>query len=1048
MEENLAPATDLIVCEICGNSVSRFDYDRHLRTHKEKRVETCQICLKSFTSKSRILLNFREYKFFLFLDLSNFKYHMAHHGNERPWLCNECPKNYKTKIDLLQHQRVHDKARDPFQCNVCGNYFKTRSNLNSHLRSHTPRGPQKCNLCDKLFINLRSHIQMVHHKVRKYICSVCSKPFGKKSGLDRHVITVHEKKRCWECDLCEKSFGEKAQLVRHRKIHFRPIVQEPDPDQVSDDQEIIEDSKRKMKCGTCKKVVNSKAALKRHKLLVHEKQKNLLCDFCPKMFGEAANLRRHILTSHKVEADEVNEGSTFPCSSCSKELNTKRGLNNHEKVCRIHQEKRLNNFEEEYFDDLSDAGSNDVEQVFLPGDEMLSIKQEPIVDTDNLSNEAADHLEPLEVMIKLEPEEEDQEADVDEKVNNEPLKEEVCDDEDQEMYDQEPDYLEDYIDEECVKDDVIVKYEENVTLNIVDGGLKKYECNLCQSSFKELRYFKSHYETVHTKNKRLTCNVGDCSETFVYRVQRMRHIRQKHPEIFEESDDGDKKVEQSIFECEICKVLLDTQMALDLHFQKMHSEGDDVLLEDCEVESETIIKFSKSGEETSERSKRTCTLCTPNKIFKKFSQFLHHTDELHVTHQCLHCQREFTHKRSLERHIKGVHDDIRDYECNEDGCTDKYRSSYALKQHQINYHNVGDKSDRTCTECEPNRTFKKPSYLTLHQKAVHFQETFQCPQCDREFSHKRSLERHIKGVHEDVRDYPCSEEGCGIKFRDNYTLNQHRINEHNKGDKSDRTCSMCTPPKVFKKVKYCRMHMESIHNTEPKFFCPICKRGFSFERSMTRHVKAIHEDRRDFKCSVEGCEKAFRSSYELKEHCKNIHEEKNVTEQGSFACELCEKVYLTRKGLYTHTKFVHEGVRWGAVSSCKLCKEVFDAKNSKYWKNKHWIQVHRNGEVKVRTCHVCSTDFQLFEDYKAHIISHFGYFICVICGHNFPDESALFMHSESHRKLDEDVRQYICDVCSHRLSTKPQLRIHMRKHFSQNYYICDVSQFRMNLRRF
>lgn len=78
-----------VVCEVCGQSILRIDYDRHFKGHREKRVEVCQICSKAFTN------------------ISNFKYHMAHHGTERPWLCNEqnCQKTYKTKIDLLQHQR-------------------------------------------------------------------------------------------------------------------------------------------------------------------------------------------------------------------------------------------------------------------------------------------------------------------------------------------------------------------------------------------------------------------------------------------------------------------------------------------------------------------------------------------------------------------------------------------------------------------------------------------------------------------------------------------------------------------------------------------------------------------------------------------------------------------------------------------------------------------------------------------------------------------------------------------------------------------------------
>lgn len=40
----------LVVCEICGSTVNRLEYERHLKTHKEKRVEICKICFKTFTS--------------------------------------------------------------------------------------------------------------------------------------------------------------------------------------------------------------------------------------------------------------------------------------------------------------------------------------------------------------------------------------------------------------------------------------------------------------------------------------------------------------------------------------------------------------------------------------------------------------------------------------------------------------------------------------------------------------------------------------------------------------------------------------------------------------------------------------------------------------------------------------------------------------------------------------------------------------------------------------------------------------------------------------
>lgn len=868
---------------------------------------------------------------------------MAHHGQERNWLCNECPKNYKTKIDLLQHQRVHDKARDPFRCPSCPMLFRTRSNYNTHLRTHNTKGPQQCSLCDgKVFVNLRSHIQMVHQKVRQHKCTICEKAFGKKSGLDRHIITVHERLKCWACDLCEKSFGEKAQLMRHRKVHFKPAHQEIDVSQITDDQEVFEKEKKCMRCGICKKTVNSKAALKRHKLLVHEKKKTLLCDFCPRFFGEKSNLMRHIIKSHTKESndsivkEEVEEDqsleTSFECGSCGRTLTTKWGWQAHENVCRIKQQEKLNRQFEDNDEEnvLSDIGL--MEQVFLVSgndddDESLVIKQEepPFVD-DNLSNASVSKFIPQvsqivlsetnEILIKQEPAEY---LDDDDIVNTEEETFELEESLEPETIVKEENKLdnessnqewEDAYSEPEKGDDQV--NEPAVTF------LKRYKCKLCPNTFKEKRYFQSHFLTVHGKKKVLKCTVSGCDENFVYRAQRLRHLRQKHPEIYEESDEGEKETElNDSFECELCDLVFECQNTLDNHIKQEHDANDD---------------------------EKTCELCNPYKVFKK------------------------------------------------------------------------------------------TRYLMLHLQAVHSDQTFSCEQCSKTFSFKRSLDRHIKGVHEDVRDFNCEESDCEKSFRNKYELKQHMIGSHNKGDKSDRTCKVCF--KVFKKVKYMEIHCTSVHNSEPQFSCPICQRSFSFQRSMERHVKAIHEDRRDYKCDADGCEKAFRSRYDLSEHFNNIHaliKKKKPAE--NVTCDICEKVCSTRKVLYSHKKLVHEGVKWGLKFECKLCKENFE---SKYKKSKHWGQVHRNGEIKVRTCHLCNSEFQLFEDFKAHIESHVGYFICITCGYSFNDESSLYLHHETHRKIEEELRQYVCDVCSHRLSTKAQLLIHMRKHFSGDHYMCDV----------
>lgn len=637
----------------------------------------------------------------------------------------------------------------------------------------------------------------------------------------------------------------------------------------------------------------------------------------------------------KIDCDEPSVPRTrqssakdsFACSTCDKVLSTKWGLTAHKDICLINQQKRFNDKISE--NDLPDVDT--MEQVFLVAQDVdsVEIKQEPPFLDEYCSDESvskfvpevlqSESAEPIDLLIKDEP------VDVNLPPSEFPVKSEY-----EEVSDE-------YKEEEALEGSEIAidQIEVNNPEIVVDDSepevqlLKRYKCKVCPRTFKAKRYFQSHYRTVHGKeNKVLQCTVESCDETFVYRAQRLRHLRVKHPEVYEETDQETDVLSPTTqphpqYECELCSFMFLSQDELEDHIDKQHE--DDVEADETE-------------------QKVVCEVCVPNKVFKKVRYFL------------------------------------------------------------------------------------------LHNQAVHSDETFACPQCPRTFSFKSSLGRHIKGVHEDISRFTCDEPECDKKFRSSYELKQHQIGTHNKGDKLDRTCTICK--KVFKKVKYLQIHQASVHNTEPQFTCPICNRSFSFQRSMDRHIRAIHEDRRDFACPADGCDKAFRSKYDVNEHYNNIHAlVKKTRPIEEVTCDVCEKVCSSRKVLYSHKKMVHEGVKWGMNFECKLCKEKFE---SKYKKSKHWGQVHRNGKVKSRTCHLCSSDFQLFDEFKMHIESHVGCFICLICGHNFPEESALFIHSETHRKIEEVLRQFVCDVCSHRLSTKAQLCIHMRKHFPGDYYMCDV----------
>lgn len=460
--------------------------------------------------------------------------------------------------------------------------------------------------------------------------------------------------------------------------------------------------------------------------------------------------------------------------------------------------------------------------------------------------------------------------------------------------------------------------------------------------------------TVHEKKRPWLCDL--CPKSYGEKTNLMRHINKNHVDdeiIIEKLDEAE--VEES-FECQSCHKNLNTQWGLQFHEKECHLRMQ--------------IKFNEIIEQM------TCDTLSEGTI-----------------------------------------------EALEDDSEEILSEDLPTKTHNLQYIECNQEENSSkfiCKIC--NTKFKEKRYLLQHLRTFHKDNSknLLCLYCNEIFTHRCQRLRHIRKIHPEV-------------FEEN--PKSSKISK----DKLNRSCNICS--KVFKTEKFLQVH-NSTHHKAQSHECSKCSKKFSFKQSLERHIKAIHEDKRDFKCSE--CQRAFRSQYELNQHHEKMHVEvKKMIPVESLTCDVCDKVCSSRKVLYSHKKYVHEGIRWGSsVYKCKLCFEDFD---SKYKKSKHWHQVHRNGQLKVRTCHYCNSNFELYEDFKNHIDSHSDCLICLTCGQFFPDSSALLVHKESHKQIDEELRQFICDVCSHRLSTKGQLEVHMTKHFNScDQFVCDVS-FLMNL---
>ena len=146
---------------------------------------------------------------------------------------------------------------------------------------------------------------------------------------------------------------------------------------------------------------------------------------------------------------------------------------------------------------------------------------------------------------------------------------------------------------------------------------------------------------------------------------------------------------------------------------------------------------------------------------------------------------------------------------------------------------VGGESveDRTCPICK--KVSKSALTLRMHLRNVHVNagSSYVCELCGVSYKLKASLEKHVRGVHQENRERDAICDICGFATFTNQELKMHRQRVH------DKTW------KPYEKV----------------YSCPYCDYSYHEKRVIDNHVKAIHEKRRDLQCPL--CE--FRAPHTI-----------------------------------------------------------------------------------------------------------------------------------------------------------------------------------------
>ncbi|XP_020587076.1 transcription factor IIIA isoform X2 [Phalaenopsis equestris] len=249
-----------------------------------------------------------------------------------------------------------------------------------------------------------------------------------------------------------------------------------------------------------------------------------------------------------------------------------------------------------------------------------------------------------------------------------------------------------------------------------------------------------------------------------------------------------------------------------------------------------------------------------------------------VRHTCEECGASFWKPAHLVQHMRS-HSVERPFACPVEDCYFIYRRKDHLNRH-----------------------------LLKHQGKV-----FNCPveKCNRTFTFQGNMTRHVNEHHVDElpcegkKQHVCEEPGCGKIFMFASKLKKHE-DSHLKVESLEIYCGEPQCMKPFTNSECLKAHIQSCHRyvkcekcgtqqlrknfkrhqrlhegvvSEERIKCSFqgCEQTYSKKSNLNKHVKAVHEKLRPFRCRTSGCQQTFPYK-----HVRDNHEKTHVYEQGDF----------------------------------------------------------------------------------------------------------------------------------------------------------------------
>ena len=207
-----------------------------------------------------------------------------------------------------------------------------------------------------------------------------------------------------------------------------------------------------------------------------------------------------------------------------------------------------------------------------------------------------------------------------------------------------------------------------------------------------------------------------------------------------------------------------------------------------------------------------------------------------ITFCCETCGKVFQSKACLSQHIANSHSkvDMKCSHCDFVATARNQLTHHLYIKHQKTFSNK-DRPLYSCKECE--FVTVAASYLREHVKTKHLLEREKCDHCDKTFSAKQFLIRHLRNIHsigDKAPEFRCSEDGCNYVSKTKSQLAAHDMKVH-QGVKF--SCDDCSYSSSYKGDL--SRHMKKVHQ-KGQFKCKLCDFSTLKQNFLTGHMIKYH----------------------------------------------------------------------------------------------------------------------------------------------------------------------------------------------------------------